>query len=94
MPAKDFGMSDVVIECRGITRSFEDGNARIEVLKGIDMTVHAGETVAVSGASGSGKSTLLHLEALKHLPQGESVALAKRRGARGEGLLSGPVLGG
>ena len=54
-------MSDVVIECRGITRNFEDGNARIEVLKGIDMTVHAGETFAVSGASGSGKSTLLHL---------------------------------
>jgi lipoprotein-releasing system ATP-binding protein len=54
-------MSEAVIECRGVTRSFEDGNARVDVLKGIDMTVNAGETVAISGASGSGKSTLLHL---------------------------------
>jgi polar amino acid transport system ATP-binding protein len=47
-------MSVPVIEIRGVTKAFDE-----EVLKGIDLTVHEHEAVALIGASGSGKSTLL-----------------------------------
>src|SRR5690349_12072500 len=45
----------------GVEKSYEVGNARLPVLKGLDVSLEKGEMVAVVGASGVGKSTLLHV---------------------------------
>jgi len=50
-----------VLEARGLVRTFRHGGRTIEVLRGLDFEVAAGDMVAVRGKSGVGKSTLLHI---------------------------------
>ena len=50
-----------ILEADQITRTYTIGKTTLEVLKGVSLSVEAGETVSIMGESGSGKSTLLHV---------------------------------
>ena len=70
-----------LIELRGVTKTYRNGDLAVQVLHGIDLTLHAGEFVALIGASGSGKSTLMNILGCLDRPtegdyrfRGESVA--------------------
>ena len=52
-------MTSSTLEVRGLHKSYDEG--RIEALRGVDLSIAAGEYMAISGPSGSGKSTLLHM---------------------------------
>jgi lipoprotein-releasing system ATP-binding protein len=50
-----------ILQARGIIKTFRMGDSTVQVLKGADLSVRAGEFLAIEGRSGSGKSTLLHI---------------------------------
>jgi lipoprotein-releasing system ATP-binding protein len=54
-------MSDPLVSVKNVTKTFEHEGRSLEVLKGIDLDISAGEMVTIVGPSGAGKSTLLHL---------------------------------
>ncbi len=54
-------MSEPVLIARALAKSYLSGDRRIEVLRGVDLAVNAGESVSIRGESGSGKSTMLNL---------------------------------
>jgi lipoprotein-releasing system ATP-binding protein len=64
-------MSELLLEVRGLCKTFHTGEGGIEVLRGVDLDVAPGERLAIVGQSGVGKSTLLYvLGALDHPTSG------------------------
>ena len=64
-----------VLRLEGITRDFGEGEARTQVLRGVDFTLRRGEFAALMGPSGSGKSTLLHSMGLLDRPTSGRILL-------------------
>ncbi|EXI78940.1 MAG: ABC transporter ATP-binding protein YtrE [Candidatus Accumulibacter regalis] len=71
-------MGAALIELAGIERVFQLGDSEVHALRRLDLTIAAGEYVAVMGPSGSGKSTLLNLLGLLDRPNAGTYQLAGR----------------
>lgn len=82
------GDAGVILEARGLAKSYSSGDEELQVLRGIDFSLRAGETVAIMGPSGVGKSTLLHILGTLDAPSVGTLRIA------GEDVLSlrGPEL--
>lgn len=68
-----------VLELKNIQRWYGAGETQVQVLKGADLTINAGEIVALVGPSGSGKSTLLHIAGLLDSPSDGEIYIASEK---------------
>jgi putative ABC transport system ATP-binding protein len=68
-----------LVTLRNVTKSYVRGKQKVEVLHGVDLTIEAGEFLALMGPSGSGKTTLLNLVAGLDQPTGGEVIVADDR---------------
>ncbi|MEW6764479.1 MAG: lipoprotein-releasing ABC transporter ATP-binding protein LolD [Pseudomonadota bacterium] len=75
-------MSDAVIQCVGVGKTYAEGKLKVEVLRGIDLAIASGERVAIVGPSGAGKSSLLQLMGGLDVPSQGEILLDGRDLAR------------
>jgi predicted ABC-type transport system involved in lysophospholipase L1 biosynthesis ATPase subunit len=75
-PWKPSAMSNPILQANGLHKTYRLGARPLEVLCGVDVTVHRREFLALRGASGAGKSTLLHLLAGLDKPDAGSIHFA------------------
>ena len=83
-----------VVALNGVTRSFEQGGVRIDVLRGVNLAVMPGEIVALLGPSGSGKSTMLQAVGLLEGGFGGEITIAGHRADLGRDRGGGGQIGG
>ncbi|MEH0295709.1 ABC transporter ATP-binding protein [Agrobacterium sp. CCNWLW71] len=69
----------MVLSLSGIKKSYQTAEANIPVLNGVDLSLEAGESLALTGESGSGKSTLLHLAGGLDLPDSGIITVGGRK---------------
>ncbi len=69
-------MNEPLLEVKDLCKSYGGGEQRVDVLKGISLSIGKGETVALLGASGAGKSTLMHIIGALDRPTSGSVSYA------------------
>ena len=70
-------MNELTLELKGITKSYLAGTpGQVDVLRGADLALQAGEVVALVAPSGAGKSTLLHIAGLLDTPDAGEVRVA------------------
>lgn len=86
-----------VINCQDLSKRFQEGQLDVPVLSGINLSVRAGDRIAIVGSSGSGKSTLLHLLGGLDLPTTGHVEVMGKRmeqlSDKDRGLLRNQSLG-
>ncbi|MBB5177598.1 putative ABC transport system ATP-binding protein [Melissococcus plutonius] len=68
-------MAEEVLKIKDIRKNYGTGQTTFEALKGINFSIHQGESVAIIGKSGSGKSTLMHILALLDQPTSGEIYL-------------------
>jgi len=72
-------MTRTVLEASAVVKVFEEGAQRVEVLRGVSVTVAPGEVVALEGPSGSGKTTLLSIMGCILTPTSGEIRIAGER---------------
>ena len=90
-------MATPLVRIEGLTKTYLMGDKRLEVLRGIDLEIAAGELVALTGPSGAGKSTFLHLLGTLDVPTGGRILVDGEdvfaRGEEGLALLRNETIG-
>lgn len=77
-PSEDSPAPEIVLACRHLHKTYDQGPQQVSVLRDVNLTVARGETIAIVGSSGSGKTTLLNLLGGLDLPSSGEVLVNGR----------------